>query len=196
MVGLAVAVAALVWRDRAAARKVSSLEEIVQERLSDRALVEELDRSSRTDALTGLFNRRHMLTELPRHLAEADPHFAPLAIALLDLDGFKVFNDANGHLAGDRLLKETATAWLDQLRTDDILVRLGGDEFVAILPKCSTGNALRVAGRLLHALGEDRSCGVGVACWDGGESPEELLARADRAMYASKRAADRAPVLG
>jgi diguanylate cyclase (GGDEF)-like protein len=192
---LTLAVILLTLRDRAVAKTVSALREVVQERLSDRALVEELERSSRTDPLTGLANRRHMQNELPRHLAEADPNFAPLAVALLDLDGFKEYNDANGHLAGDRLLKQIATGWLDQLRDGDLLVRLGGDEFVAILPKCSESNALRVADRLRDTLDEERSCSIGVVCWDGVEGPEDLLARADGAMYESKRSVDRAPVL-
>jgi diguanylate cyclase (GGDEF)-like protein len=167
----------------------------VDDRLTDRALVEELERTSRTDSLTGLANRRHMQIELPKLLSQADPDFSSVAIALIDLDGFKAFNDTNGHLAGDRLLKETATVWLDQLRGDDILVRLGGDEFVAILPSCSSDNAIRVGERLIDAIGPARTCSVGVACWDGLENPEELLARADRAMYASKREDTRVPVL-
>ncbi len=192
---LSLGIGALSWRVKVLEGRVASVVETLHERLNDRALVEELERTSRTDALTGLANRRHMQVELPRLLAETDPLLPSVAIALIDLDGFKAYNDANGHLAGDRLLKETATVWLDQLRGDDFLVRLGGDEFVAILPGCSRRNALQVAERLMESVGPNRSCSVGVACWDGVESAEELLARADRAMYGSKRAAEKVPVL-
>jgi diguanylate cyclase (GGDEF)-like protein len=191
---IAAAAAGVAWRERNVGRKVRVLEAIVQERLSDRALVEELERSSRTDPLTGLFNRRHMQIELSRHLAETDPNFKPLAIALVDLDGFKAYNDTMGHLAGDRLLKSAATSWLEQLRVDDVLVRLGGDEFVAILPNCSGANAMRVANRLIEAA-PDVACSIGVACWNGVETPEELLARADAAMYEAKQREVREPVL-
>ena len=114
---------------------------------------------------------------------------------MLDLDHFKQFNDAFGHPAGDRLLKEAAAAWRDQLRTGDVLARLGGEEFGVLLQNCDEETALEVVGRLLAHVPEGRTCSAGIAIQAPDESGEALVARADAALYEAKAAGrDRAHV--
>jgi len=81
---------------------------------------------ARTDALTGLPNRRAWDEELERELARAKRYGGRLCLAMIDLDHFKRFNDREGHQAGDRLLADSATAWREQLRPSDLLARYGG----------------------------------------------------------------------
>jgi diguanylate cyclase (GGDEF)-like protein len=137
---------------------------------------------AQTDPLTGLPNRRAWDAQLQRALSGE----GRLAIAMLDLDHFKEFNDANGHPAGDRLLKETASAWRDQLRGGDLLARLGGEEFGLLLRDCDAETALEVTERLRRLVSEERTCSAGVAVGYAGETPEEIVGRADRALYQAK----------
>jgi diguanylate cyclase len=141
----------------------------------------------RTDPLTGLANRRGWDAQLGRELARAQRSGAALSIALLDLDNFKRFNDANGHQAGDRLLVEAAAAWRGQLRDIDVLCRWGGDEFALLLPDCSASEAEEVIARLGLATPSLQSCAAGVAAWDGRETLHYLLSRADTALLEQKR---------
>ncbi len=139
-----------------------------------------------TDDLTGVPNRRafeRMFDEALRHATE-DHH--PLAVALMDLNGFKLLNDSEGHAAGDRVLKESAALWAGELRPTDVLARLGGDEFAVLLPSCGVGHSHAVASRLRNALRHEAGCGVGIAVWNRTESAADLLHRADQALYADK----------
>ena len=145
-----------------------------------------LARLARTDPLTGLANRRGWDEQLARELARARRSGEALSVALLDLDDFKAFNDAHGHQAGDRLLLEAAAAWNDQLREVDILCRWGGDEFAALLPACHRTQADEVIARLRAATPRQQCCAAGVASWDGRETPEGLLGRADKALFDAK----------
>ncbi|MDX6669518.1 MAG: two-component system, cell cycle response regulator [Solirubrobacteraceae bacterium] len=148
---------------------------------------------SRTDALTGLPNRRSLDEELPRELARARRHDNPVCAVMLDLDHFKEFNDTRGHQAGDTLLKEIASAWRNALRDSDFVAyygfvaRYGGEEFVLVLPYCALDQAMAVVGRLRAATPPGRTCSAGVALWNRTESADELLARADLALYHAKR---------
>jgi diguanylate cyclase (GGDEF)-like protein len=110
-----------------------------------------------------------------------------VSIAVLDLDGFKALNDTHGHAAGDRCLKDCVAAWSAQLRPADLLARLGGDEFAILLPGCELADAQAVAARV-RAATPGIGCSVGVAEWDGAESSQALHRRADRMLYAAKRA--------
>jgi diguanylate cyclase (GGDEF)-like protein len=141
---------------------------------------------ARTDPLTGLANRRGWDEQLARELARAGRSGEALSVALLDLDDFKAFNDAHGHQAGDRLLLEAAAAWSGQLRDLDILCRWGGDEFAVLLPACPRAQADEVIARLQAATPRHQSCAAGVAGWDGSETPEGLLGRADNALFDAK----------
>ncbi|MGH2874345.1 MAG: diguanylate cyclase domain-containing protein, partial [Solirubrobacteraceae bacterium] len=139
---------------------------------------------AQTDALTGLPNRRAWDARLVQAAADGQE----LTIAMLDLDHFKRFNDTHGHPAGDRLLKDTAAAWRDQLRCGDLLVRLGGEEFGLLLFDCDLDAANEVVERLRRFVSDDQSCSAGLALRRGDESVEAAVARADRALYDAKAA--------
>lgn len=147
---------------------------------------EQVRELARRDELTGLPNRRAWTDELPRVLERARRTGLPVSVGMVDLDHFKAFNDTYGHQAGDRLLKEAAAAWTGQLRRSDTLARYGGEEFIVLLP--DTG--LDVADPVMHRLrrvtpaGQTFSCGL--ATWDTTETSEELIARADAALYEAK----------
>ncbi len=146
----------------------------------------ELVHMAHHDALTGVANRRLFEQDLPREMARAKRRGAPLCVIALDLDDFKAYNDEYGHAAGDRLLKASASAWTHALRAGDLLARTGGDEFVALLPDCTPAEAEQVSERLTRSVPLGRTCSTGIACWNGADSAEALLSRADKAMYASK----------
>ncbi len=155
----------------------------------DRAdLADRLSHEALTDPLTGLWNRRGLARELDRELARATRRSAPLAVALMDLDQFKAFNDEHGHAEGDQLLVRAARAWTARVRVQDALARWGGEEFVLLLPDCPPSLALEVAERVRVATPGDQTASVGLATWDGQEPAEALLARADAALYAAKEA--------
>jgi diguanylate cyclase (GGDEF)-like protein len=157
-----------------------------QAHMALRRHVRELDALARTDALTGVANRRAGEEALARELARADRHDAPLSVVMLDLDHFKAYNDRFGHGAGDLLLQRAARAWRHELRASDLLARWGGEEFLAVLPDCPLADAAAVAERLRAAVPAPSSCSAGVALRTSGELREVLLARADEALYAAK----------
>ena len=114
-------------------------------------LLARLQSTARTDALTGLPNRRVWDEDLERELARARRHGGALCLAMLDLDRFKAFNDQHGHQAGDQLLAAAATAWRPELRATDTLARYGGEEFAVLLPHSDEEGAL--VGRRAPARG-------------------------------------------
>ena len=114
---------------------------------------------------------------------------------MIDLDHFKAFNDDRGHQAGDELLKSAAAAWAKAVREGDFLARYGGEEFAVLLPACPASEVRNFAERLRRAVPERQTCSVGVATWDEAEPGEELVRRADDALYeAKRRGRDRAVV--
>ncbi|MCY1139488.1 GGDEF domain-containing protein [Actinoplanes sp. Pm04-4] len=141
---------------------------------------------ARCDELTGLPNRRAWNDELPRALESARRDGRPVSVAVLDLDRFKLFNDTFGHPAGDRLLKSAAAAWHGSLRAVDTLARYGGEEFVVLLPNAGETEACRVIERVLAATPLEQTFSAGVAVWDGRETSDELIERADAALYRAK----------
>lgn len=143
---------------------------------------------TRIDELTGLPNRRAWSSELPPTLERARRDVAPLCIAMIDLDYFKRFNDEFGHPAGDRLLRGAAAAWSSQLRTVDVLARYGGEEFIVLLPSANGRDAEEIVNRLRTVTPLGQTFSSGLACWDGTETSDELIARADRALYEAKAA--------
>lgn len=154
----------------------------------DRArLLVQLQETARTDDLTGLPNRRAWDEELPRELARAARDSRSVCVAMLDLDRFKEFNDERGHQAGDRLLKQSAAAWSTELRSTDTLARYGGEEFALVLPGCTLSDGQLLVERLRTAMPDDQKVSAGIAEWDGNETPELLLGRADRALYTAKK---------
>ncbi|MGK5682184.1 GGDEF domain-containing protein [Actinoplanes sp. URMC 104] len=153
-------------------------------RIQDQAA--QLRALAHNDALTGVPNRRAWDLELSREMAKAVRSGEPVAVALLDLDHFKRFNDTFGHPAGDRLLKEAAAAWRDQLRTGDLLARYGGEEFGVLLVGQSLETGLAVLERMRAVTPHGQTFSAGLALWDGHEIPEQLVARADEALYEAK----------
>jgi diguanylate cyclase (GGDEF)-like protein len=143
---------------------------------------------ARCDELTGLPNRRAWNDELPRALERARRNNEPVAIAILDLDHFKRYNDTYGHPAGDQLLKAASAAWHAALRDIDVIARFGGEEFVVLLPDAGAGDGQRALTRALEATPLGQTFSAGLAVWDGAETSDELLARADTALYAAKAA--------
>jgi diguanylate cyclase (GGDEF)-like protein len=107
---------------------------------------------------------------------------------MIDFDHFKQFNDTYGHPAGDRLLKATAAAWRDQLRSGDLLARLGGEEFALLLSDCDARTATDVTERLRRSVSDNWTCSAGIAVGRPGDSAEEIIARADAALYEAKAA--------
>lgn len=142
---------------------------------------------ARRDGLTGVANRRTWDHELSRACAAAREHHYPLALAVIDLDYFKDFNDEHGHLAGDLVLKETAAAWEQWLKGNGFLARFGGEEFTVLLPKTDLAVAGRLLGEMRRLVALGQTCSAGVAMWNDGEPPAAALARADEALYFAKR---------
>lgn len=150
-------------------------------------LAAELARQAETDPLTGVANRRGLARALERDLAAARRNDRTLAVALLDLDHFKAYNDANGHADGDLLLRSAARAWTNHLRAGDLLARYGGEEFVVVLPDAGGATAaVSAIERVRHAT-PTVDASAGVALWDGHEPAAQLLRRADGALYEAKR---------
>lgn len=153
-------------------------------------LTGDLRRQVTTDPLTGLTNRRGLEAAFARSVAAARRTGFPLALAVVDIDGFKAINDRHGHAAGDRALVECATVWQRALRPTDTLARSGGDEFVVLMPNCDLDAAQLVLGRLRAATPGGLTCSVGVTIADERGMLGDALHRADAAMYRAK--ADRA----
>ncbi len=160
--------------------------------------LDNVDRTAaRQDPLTGVFNRRHLEEFLSRQVSLSLRRGRPLAILLLDLDGFKAFNDRHGHLAGDRALVDAAKALTARLRSNDMVARYGGDEFVVVLPDVAGEEARRVAWKLVGAGPEGLRFSVGVACLSKQHrTVRELLEAADEALLRIKRASGGVGVVG
>ena len=150
------------------------------------------------DALTGLATRRHFLDELQREMARGRRDRQPLTLLAIDVDHFKRVNDTWGHAAGDAVLRAIVEVLRRGTRACDCVGRLGGDEFVALLPSTDLQVGTQVATRLCESLHGMRvswrrerlaiSVSIGAACWDGSASAEDLLERADQALYSAKDA--------
>ncbi len=170
-----------------------------------RRTVEELERvcaelavAATTDPLTGLFNRRAFFARLFEAWAEAERLGHPLALLLLDLDRFKEINDGFGHEVGDRVLQHVARLLRTQARRYDVPARIGGEEFALLMPGSGRAQGLAAAERLraqLDAMPLELEPGslkvtasFGVASKPTAQDPQDLLRRADRALYAAKRA--------
>jgi diguanylate cyclase (GGDEF)-like protein len=181
----------------ARATDITELKQVEAEREALLVKVEEL---ARHDVLTGLPNRRALGEQLPREMARTRRAGTELCLAIVDIDHFKAYNDSRGHLAGDELLRECAIAWDGSVRGEDLLVRFGGEEFLVVLPACSLAQAEEIVERLRAATPGGQTCSAGLTLWDGVESVDDLLGRADAALYEAKgRGRDRlvqAPLVG
>jgi diguanylate cyclase (GGDEF)-like protein len=150
-------------------------------------LAAELARQAETDPLTGVANRRGLARALERDLAAARRSERRLAVAMIDLDHFKAYNDTHGHAEGDLRLRSAARGWSNHLRAGDLLARYGGEEFVVVLADAGGEHeAVSAIERVRHAT-PIVTASAGVALWDGHEPAAQLLRRADGALYEAKR---------
>ena len=153
-----------------------------------------IERLARTDALTGLANRRTLDEAFQREIARAERQAQSLSIVMADLDRFKSINDQYGHIAGDQVLAGAAAVFNRQLRPYDLAARYGGEEFVLLLPGTSTENAVAIAERIREEIEKTTiatcprqiTISLGVATWQRGEGADVLVARADAALYSAK----------
>jgi diguanylate cyclase (GGDEF)-like protein/PAS domain S-box-containing protein len=150
------------------------------------ALIAEVQKLAASDALTGLPNRRVLDDQLPREMARSLRADSPLCLAIIDIDHFKAYNDTRGHLAGDAVLRDCAAAWDGALRGEDTILRFGGEEFLVVLPNCGGAEAGEIVERLRAATPDGQTCSAGLAVWRPGESVDDLVARADEALYEAK----------
>ncbi len=183
-------------------RLAGDLDRLVHERTKElEAANRRLGELAHTDPLTGLANRRGLEIELERYISLSHRHRQPLAVVMMDLDAFKRYNDACGHLAGDSVLRTVAAALLGQARASDVVARWGGDEFCIVVPGADGGGALTAARRFIVAVLEAMAdlsrpdvaavlgASAGVACYpEDGEQGPVLVARADAALYRAKAA--------
>jgi two-component system cell cycle response regulator len=153
-----------------------------------------------TDGLTGLFNRRHFDSMLVGEVQRSLRYKVPVSVVLVDIDHFKHVNDTYGHPMGDQVLRNLSRVIAGAVRTTDFVARFGGEELAVILTQTPLDGAFEFAERLrirVAAAAHDyqgtaifKTASFGVACFDGQGSPlspEELLARADQALYRAKR---------
>ena len=157
----------------------------------------ELHELSITDSLTGLYNRKHLMEVLTKEVARSERYQRPLAVLMIDVDHFKLYNDTCGHLAGDEVLRNIAAIFRGCLRESDCVGRYGGEEFLIILPETVADDARRIADRIRSRLAEENfpadskpvniTISGGIAIFPGnGRSPESLLRSADAALYQAK----------
>jgi diguanylate cyclase (GGDEF)-like protein len=158
------------------------------------ARAEEFEKLAQIDPLTGLSNRRVAGARLASEASRSQRHGNALTVISFDLDKFKQINDTYGHLAGDQVLKEFAVRLSSAIRLSDFAARMGGDEFLALLPECTTNHVDTLLARLRPMQTEYNGQKIPIqfsAGWVGyeqGETTEQFLERADRTLYAEKRA--------
>jgi len=162
-----------------------------------RASEQKFKEMSITDELTGLYNSRHFFKRIKAEVERTDRYGHPLTLLILDLDNFKQYNDAFGHLAGDKVLAETGNIIRKSIRSTDSAYRYGGEEFAVILPESSGQEALYFAERIRKSFESEAlfahkdeglpvTVSIGVAQYLAGEKISALIKRADSNMYKAK----------
>lgn len=162
--------------------------------------LEEMRREAFTDPLTGVGNRKTFDRVLGEAMASARETAKPLTLIMIDIDHFKKFNDAHGHVLGDEVLKVVARTLLASVKGRDTVARYGGEEFGVILPETSLGNGYKVADQLREAVKNKKivikstgtdlgrvTLSLGVGLYRAGEAVTSLVKRADTALYFAKR---------
>jgi len=175
-------------RARAELSLAAKVADHAQEALKEQAL---------RDSLTGLWNRKAIFAMLEREVYRAQRDQSPITVLMIDMDHFKKINDTHGHLTGDEVLREAANRLTEVMRPYDFAGRYGGEEFLVVLPSCSPHNGLqraedfrRVIAGLPVSTGVGPlavTCSLGVAAYDGSMPLEDLIHRADEALYRAKR---------
>lgn len=160
-----------------------------------------MQRLSQTDPLTGLFNRRGLDERMQIEILRAKRYRHPLSVVMIDIDHFKNYNDAHGHLEGDVILKQVAELFRIHVRETDVVARFGGEEFLILLTETAKAEALEVAEKIRAAVSvwpfphagtqpEGKltiSLGVATSSADLSEA-QELIDKADHALYGAKNA--------
>lgn len=163
------------------------------------SIAEEMKTLSITDSLTGLFNRRYFDNRLFEEIQRAIRYETFFSLAIFDIDDFKLFNDTEGHAAGDEILRALADISRDSIRAIDILSRIGGEEFAIIMPQTDTEEAFLVAERVRKNIKElipvswkkfpkrNITVSIGIASYPkDGKDPKNLIKAADRSLYRAK----------
>lgn len=182
-----VSVAMRLKRERDALRRTADEARVYAEAAQERAM---------TDALTGLLNRYGLQRILAHEYAEARRYNRPLSCLVIDIDNFKTINDTYGHTTGDAALKQVASILNEAVRRSDMVCRLGGEEFLALLPETTLDGALALAEKI-RATTSEREFGeslrifhltlsIGAAALQDNESGNDMIARADMALYHAK----------
>jgi diguanylate cyclase (GGDEF)-like protein len=163
-----------------------------------RASHSELHELSITDSLTGLANRKHLMETLEAEIERCRRYRRPLALAMIDIDHFKRFNDTFGHLAGDEVLRRLAVIFRASLRSADFAARYGGEEFLIVLPETDAATAGEIAERIRARVAAESAqrdavapritISAGIAAASGDEDLEVLIHKADAALYRAKEA--------
>jgi len=149
-----------------------------------------------TDPLTHIMNRRGITVSLLDAMAQAERYNMPLSVVMADIDRFKRINDAHGHEAGDKVLVQIASVLSDALRMPDKVGRYGGEEFLIVFPHTALAQARKIAERMRAAVERagfdlggahaEITLSLGVTQFQKGEDLEQLLSRADKALYQAK----------
>ena len=161
-------------------------------------MIEQLQRLTIEDPLTGLYNSRHLFDQLEKELNRAKRYLHPLSLMFIDIDNFKSVNDTYGHMMGDKVLSLIANRLKDCLRSNDTAYRFAGDEYTIILPETTLPEAKFVADRVLTKFSNDSliindkeiskiSLSIGITEYQINEGIEQLLHRADVTMYEAKQ---------
>lgn len=159
----------------------------------------ELDRLAHLDPLAEVMNRRGLMRELKKMIARNDRHDAMGAVMFVDLNGLKLLNNNYGHEGGDAALIHVSRVLLDGVRITDCVARIGGDEFCVLLERADEASAIETAERLVGLVASEEfhfadqriplSVAIGMTLLKRGDTPRDVLARADSAMYRVKAAA-------
>jgi len=161
-------------------------------------LFEKMQRQATTDGLTGFVNYRTFYEILERELWRSRRYGGQISLIMVDIDNLKGINDAYGHRAGDKVIKEISRKIKECIRQIDIAARYGGDEFAVILPNTSLGDAVVAAERMVDAVSNSPitcrreqialSVSIGLGQYEADISPEEITSRSDEALYTAKQA--------
>jgi diguanylate cyclase (GGDEF)-like protein len=168
---------------------------LVSSRLADQA--KELAHAAAVDPLTGLFNRRYFETRIEEEIQRARRYSLDLALLVIDADDFKALNDVLGHLVGDRVLRAMSDTLRRSVRGFDVCTRFGGEEFAILMPGSNAASASQSAERIRQRIEDYKfdplmppdlhpTISIGVAVLAADNTPQDLIARADRALYVAK----------
>jgi diguanylate cyclase (GGDEF)-like protein len=181
----------LLERARAEAESAREMAEINARQLQN--ALGALEKQATTDELTGALNRRRFIELMHRELSMVRRYQRPAGLLMFDLDGFKQVNDTHGHQVGDEVLKEISATLDRNLRRTDYLVRWGGDEFIVLAPELSLEQACLLGEKLRELIGAEQfsrvgrmSASLGVAELTTADTIDNVVRRADRALYRAK----------